>query len=852
MRFNRRYSSKLLCGAALFTLMAAAPVIAQETATDEEDSARTLGQITVTATRREASIQDIPIAVSAYNQDSLDKAGVSDLSTLDQVSPSFSLNTSDTQSGGITLRLRGVGTTGNNIGLESSVAVFLDGVYLSRPGVALGDLLDLEQVEVLRGPQGTLFGRNTSAGALNITTKKPNLVDYEGFGNFSYGNFDLINVQAGINVPVIEDTLGFRVSGAYRTRDGILTNQFGDDQNTRDRWTVRAQGLLDLKQAGTLRLIGDYSEVNDECCDAVFFNDATTRAIFAPAGLEPTGGAPNIGPDALDNYDSNSANFNDPTEQFGISGEYNVETPIGDFVYIGSYRDFESNSTRNTDFVGLNIFTVGATPEAAQFGDGNAAPENLTSIKTQTHEARLQGTFADRLDWLVGAYYSDEEIDSSGSLTLLNEFQSGVSAGIFGSPANLLLAFSNGVDATGDFANNSFLQDGESWSIFTHNVLNVTDELSFTVGLRYVDETKDGSFTQLGGEFDACNATFANIGNVPAALGGAAVALNCFVFAAPAFDPANPGPLFGAIAATPAAPLLGLLPQEFDDTFKDDELVYTIKAAYELTPNVNIFGGFTHGFKSGGFNLDASAGAGGADPRFNSEEIDAIEFGLKSTLLDGRATANVSFFHQEIDDFQVLEFTGVRFQTFNVDSALATGVEFEGAAQVTENLGVSLGLTYTNARYPNDCATQDPADAAFNANAANLCGASLTNAPEFVGIFSASYEYPVQLGSVDGNLFANGSVRYETDRRTSTQPTEIGNPALLLPGDIQEDNAKLNLRVGFETENWGIELWGQNITDQRTKNVTINIPLRGGEGNRARGQFVQEPRTYGITLRTKF
>ena len=122
---------------------------------------------------RSENLQAVPIAVTAFSAESLDKAGVRDIRALDQVSASFNLNSSQTESGGTTLRVRGVGTTGNNTGLESAVGIFLDGVYLSRPGIALGDLLDVSQVELLRGPQGTLFGRNTSAGALNVKTLKP-------------------------------------------------------------------------------------------------------------------------------------------------------------------------------------------------------------------------------------------------------------------------------------------------------------------------------------------------------------------------------------------------------------------------------------------------------------------------------------------------------------------------------------------------------------------------------------------------------------------------------------------------------------------------------------------------------
>ena len=290
-----------------------------------------------------------------------------------------------------------------------------------------------------------------------------------------------------------------------------------------------------------------------------------------------------------------------------------------------------------------------------------------------------------------------------------------------------------------------------------------------------------------------------------------------------------------------------LLGSEFDLTFEDDELVYTLKAGYKINDDVNVYGGFTHGFKSGGFNLDASAGAAGGDPRFDSEKIDAFEAGLKATILDGRGVFNAAIFHQEMEDFQVLEFTGIRFQTFNVPKAQSTGFEVETQAQLTDNFGGSLGVTYTDANYPDDCAPQDPADPGFVAQAANLCGAPLTNAPEWVAILGGNYEQMIADGNA--NLFVTGSIRHETERRTSTQPTVVGTDTPL-PGDIQDENTKVNLRIGVQApdERWAVELWGNNIFDERTKNVTFSIPLRAD----SRGQFVQDPATYGVTLRTKF
>ncbi len=849
--------SVLLAGASALALSllsgtAAAQEDTAETAPVQEGSRR-LDTVTVTAQQRVESIQDVPIAITALSNEALERAGVADIKGLDQVAPSFNMNTTDTESGGITLRLRGVGTTGNNIGLESSVGVFLDGVYLSRPGVALADLLDVEQVEVLRGPQGTLFGRNTSAGALSIKTQRPNLDEFSAFGNLTLGNYNLQNIQAGFNAPVIEDVLAIRVSGAIRKQDGYLSGLNGSQSGSRDRLTLRGQALWDFATAGDLRLIADYADGEDECCDAVYFNDGPVRALFPFAGLGPNGGAPNFGPSALQGGDTNEQNFSNPFDQVGFSAEYNVETAVGNLTYIGSYRDYFSDSFRNTDYTSLNIFTVGASPEARALPGQQFDPNSGGAIETTTHEVRLQNTaFGGRLDWLLGAYYSDEQIDAQGSLTLLDQYQAGVSTGQLGSVPNALLAFAGGASATGDFATNRFTQSGESLSVFTHNVFELTDRISLTAGLRYVEESKDGAFEQLDGQHNACFGTFGNLANIPPLLApgvsgpGTAVALNCFVFAAPVFDPANPGPLFGAIAASPAAGLLNLLPREFDDTFEDEELVYTVKASFRINDTTNIFGGFTHGFKSGGFNLDASAANAGADPRFDSEKIDAIELGLKTDFFDGRARANIAVFQQKMEDFQVLEFTGIQFQTFNVDKAESSGVELELLGQLTDHFTGTLGVTYADAFYPEDCSPA-AGQPGFLLQARNLCGAKLTNAPEWVTIVGGTYERLIEDGRM--NFFVTGSIRNESERRTSTQPTVLGTTTPLA-GDIQEANTKANLRIGFEApdERWGIELWGNNITDERTKNVTFNVPLRAG----ARAQFVQEPSTYGITLRTRY
>jgi len=821
----------------------------------QESDNYVLEEIVVTATKRTESLQDVPIAITAIGAEQLDKAGVKDLRDLATVASSFNLNSSQTESQGTTLRIRGVGTTGNNIGLESAVGVFLDGVYLSRPGVALGDLLDVEQVEVLRGPQGTLFGRNTSAGALNIRTRKPNTEEHEFFANVTGGNFDAFNIQAGASGPLIENKLAYRLSGAFREQDGFLRSSTGAESRNRDRVLLRGQLQWDISDSADLRLIGDYSDVDENCCDAVVLLDTAAVGLgsFAAAGLPADGGVQNLGFGALEGLDSNAEEFSNPFEQWGISAELNWDlSENAQLTYIGSYRDFRAETIQNSDFVNLDIFSV--QPSAAQ------GFQSFDDIETTTHELRIAGDTG-RLSWLVGGYFSDENIQEQQGLGLGADFTANTNANLTnfaiagllgpGGPANALagvplptggtfgdvlasnnvaLAFAGGVDFAGSFAQNDFTQDGQSWSVFTHNTFALTEQLDFVFGLRWTDEQKDGRFEQIAASNQACVNTLANTGALSAAAAGSAL------------EPVVSGgiALFGAFGcfpfASPADTGIAILPTEFDDSFDDEELVWTVKGVYDFTDNLNAYASFTHGFKAGGFNLDSTAAIGGADPSFNSEVVDAWEIGVKSEWFDRRLRANLSWFNYDIEDFQVLEFTGVQFQTFNVPNAVAQGVEFEVSGTPLPGLDFNVAYTYSDARYPSNCDANNPNSPI---NVSSLCGAQLTNAPLNVVTAQAGYE-----GFINDRLiyFVNANLRFEDERRTST------GTGLLL--DEQESNTKVNARIGLAHPErlWAVELWGNNIFDEITRNVTFNTPLRIG----SRSAFLEAPATYGVTLRTEF
>jgi len=784
-------------------------------------------EIIVTATRRAESIQDVPIAVTAILPEDLEKQGVVNITNLSSVAPSFAVSNAQIASGSVVLRIRGVGTTSNNIGFESAVGIFVDGAYQSRPGVALGEFVDVERVEVLRGPQGTLFGRNTSAGALNITNVRPNLDEFEGFVNATYGNHDHKSVQGAVNIPLAEGKVAARLTGALRNRDGYVDvqNAAGDkigESNATDQYYLRAQIGFEGEENWKGRIVVDHSNSDNVCCSALEVLQSPVEAggVFGLVGLGARGGmsAPNVATSAsdlesaqaaVDDRIASSGQVPNPSsEQIGIVAE--VEYALGDaadVIYIGSYREYEALEEYDSAFSGLDLFNV---LEGSELG-----------INTMTHELRLQGDAMDnRLSWLVGGYYSTEEIEQNTKFGLGTDYSSFVDA--------LLFAGTGG--ASGARTTNRYTQDSESFSIFTHNIFDVTDALSLTVGLRYSDESKDGSFSQPLASYDSCTNQLAGFNGAfppaPAALNGNLVVLGCFPFLAPADLPLS--------AVLP-------LPRSFNDTFNDDELIYTGKIGYEINPDISTYASFTHGYKSGGFNLDSTAAIGGADPRFESEIVDAYELGMKSKFLDNMVTLNVAAFLEKFENFQVLEFTGAQFSTFNVPKAETKGVEIETVIRPTDNLTVNGGLTLLEAAYPDDCAGTQTV-----ANVTALCGNTLTNAPKTVGIIGATYE-----GDLGNNFtfFLNGSARYESDRRTSTQAQNIVT-GVDVPFDIQEANTKINLRAGIGGDDggWSLEAWATNVTNEITRGVTFNTTLRGG----SRSAFVQDPRFYGITARKNF
>jgi len=872
-RFNRVITAAL-CGTICSAMLV--PAAYAQTAQAEEDSGDE--PIIVTATLRAMDVQDIPLAVTAVAPEALERQGINDIKNLASISPSINIQSSQTETQGTSIKVRGVGTTGNNTGLESSVGVFIDGVYQSRPGVALGDLVDLERLEILRGPQGTLFGRNTSAGALNVTTKRPSLSEVEGFANASYGNYNFMNLQAGVSVPITTDVAGLRVSGTWRKRDGYLKTPSGVESNNRDRYMLRGQLYIEPNADVSIRLLADYAKTDEQCCEAVIVRETELAPFFAANGLA-SDGVDQSGMSALKNLSINGGPYLNGSKQWGTSAELKWDLGAAKLTSVTAFRKFDSSSTTVGGFTANDTYTVGN-------GAPTSRPGILPSgdhIKTFTQELRLQGTaFNDGLDWLIGGFYSSEKIRADQTMTLNADFQKTGSAFNFGpatsvgppfgfgsNPLFTFTAFGNAgvpVNANGNYAENRFNQDASSWSVFTHNVLNFTDKLSLTVGARYVNETKDASFNQLAGTTgagaSACQASVNGVltGAVPAPARAGLIGLNCFPFATSVALTA-PAAIGGGLASAKLP-----LPRVWSQEFKDDEITYTAQLGYKANEDLLLYAGYSHGFKSGGFNLDPQSAtlqnsgailaglATGtvvapvyADPSFKSEKVNQIEVGVKATLF-GAIKANLALFDMKMSDFQVLEFTGVQFLTFNVNSARSTGAELELFGKLSDNISVNASGTYANARYPSNCA--DGVAVAALPSTQRLCGQDLTNAPKFAGVVGVTYDGP--LNDSGWSILVNGNVNYSDSRTTRTIDTDTN--GLPVPFARQENYYKINARIGLTTpdERYTFELWGTNLNNEITRGITANTPLRGGAGTRSLIGFVEEPRMYGLTVRAKF
>ena len=391
------YRFTLLAGAAAFAFGAPSVALAQDVDSDDADELvleddNSSNVIIVTASKREQTLQETPISVSVTSGETLENAQIRDVLDLQTVTPSLRVSQLQTASAS-TFIIRGFGNGDNNFGIEPSVGVFVDGVFRSRSAGALSDLPNVQRIEVLNGPQSTLFGKNASAGVISVVTREPQF-DFGGSVEASYGNFNALILKADVTGP-LTDNIAFSLDGSYNRRDGFgeIVNLNNADINDRNRWSARAQLLIEPTPDLKIRAIGDYSKIDEVCCTVGnLVNGPTGAGIIAVGGQLPT------------DFFSREVFLNvEPTNEvdnYGGSVQIDWETGPISVTSITSYRELQNSFLTDIDFTSADI----ATETRAQ------------DVQTFTQELRIASDFDGPINFLLGGFYFDETIEQNSAI----------------------------------------------------------------------------------------------------------------------------------------------------------------------------------------------------------------------------------------------------------------------------------------------------------------------------------------------------------------------------------------------------------------------------------------------------
>ena len=823
-----------------------APAFGQEA--QEPQESRTIDTIIVTAQKREQSLQDVPIVVTAVSEQLLQDTGVKDIKDLTILTPGL-LVTSTSNESVTTARIRGIGTVGDNAGLESSVGVVIDGVYRPRNGVGFGDLGELERIEVLKGPQGTLFGKNTSAGVINVVTKRPSF-DFGANVELTAGNYGAMEGAASVTGPFSESVAG-RLYIASRERDGYLDVIRGpgprtdDEDNDRSFQTARGQLLFQPAESLDIRLTADYTERDENCCAAPQVTLSPNPGVLAVLNGVVPGSFRNPA-DPFDRVAYSNRSTKQEVEDKGASMEidWDLEGLGGaTLTSISAWREWETINGQDADFTTVDILY---REPNGDFGN---------TFEQLSQEFRLAGE-SEKLSWLVGLFYANEDLDSRDQLILGNDFQR-YFTGLTGGPTSPLVGLPPTAYPGGGTTRDVYEQESKSWALFTNNSIRFTDALELTLGLRYTDESKDldsDYSNQHGGAGCAIlrsNPAFAPL--VAAALGanGPAAAAAAQTLFGIGCSVTYADPIFNDIA--------------FSQSLDEEEWSGTAKLAYRFTEDVMSYVSFARGYKAGGFNLYRERngifflqpgqtltipGVGtlvgpsvDTDTSFDSEMVDSYELGVKTQWADNSLLVNGAVFYQDYQDFQLNTFTGLQFIVTSMPQVVSQGVDLDFVWYTPlEQLSFQGGVTYA------DTTIEDfggPANLAFFRTERE--DDQLSFAPEWSASLSTTYEQPI------GNsllIRGNIGVRYTSEYNTGSN---------LDPRKMQDAMTLVNARVGFGAadEKWMVELWSLNVTDEEYYQVLFDATLQGSSTSPGASQstlngFLGAPRTYGLTARFKF
>jgi len=792
---------------AALMLPATLPALAQ--------SSGMLEEVIVTAAKRQQTLQEIPIAVSVVTAETIEQAQVLDIKDLQTLVPSLRV-TQLQGSAQTNFIIRGFGNGANNAGIEPSVGVFIDGVYRSRVGSALADLPKLERIEVLRGPQSTLFGKNASAGVISVTTAKPDLTGFSGSVGATVGNYSQSIVRGDVSGP-LSDNLGFSLSGSVNERDGYFDNlTLGTDSNELDRWNFRGQLLWTPSDRMEVRLITDAEEIDEVCCGVANLVDGPTGGVVRLLG----GDLVSNDPFAYGNYLDFDPRNEIETQGTSLHIDYDFSNVT--LTSITAFRTLDQFQSGDVDYTSARLIL----PEAGDFRN--------TEIETFTQEIRLASNGDGPLQWVAGAFYFNEEVVQDETFGLGPDFRSYVdvllaAAGAPGALGGVEAALglpAGAIYATGT-GNQSerYTLDDETLSLFVQFDYDLTDALTLTAGMNHTQSEKDAS---------------ANV-------------VNDNLFGALPLDALG----LGALSSVQFLPPIINYPNSVEDGKSDDsDTTYTVRLAYDLTSEINVYAGVSTGFKATSWNLSQDSGPipadvarllAAADPvlpnvgfgpgaanfavgtRFaDPEESLVYELGLKGQW--DTVSLNMAIFMQEIDGFQSNVFSGTGFNLANAGKQSTDGVEVELTWLPVDGLRIGFAATWLDPLYDSFTGALGP-DGPMD-----LSGEKPSGIPELSTNTNISYSFDL--------LGAYSYVRLEHVYEEDVQVVD-NIPSSIAGREVNTVNASAGMSWSNGME---FNLWGRNIFDDEYLLSAFPSVAQAGSIS----GYPNQPATYGLTLKYNF
>jgi len=775
----------------VFTLSACALAINAATAQDQI----ALEVIQVTAQKRSENAQETPISMNVLSSDDLKEKSIEKIDDLQYAVPNLHM----TETGISTqMFIRGIGT-GNNQGFEQSVGQYIDGIHYGRQQLLRMPFLDLERIEVLKGPQSIMFGKNSVAGALNLSSAKPTQDTEIHFGLQYQPTIDATELT-GMVSGALTDTLSARLAVRDYSEDGYIENTFKDrDETIRDETAVRLSLLWEPSDSINFLLKIEHDEF-----------DGTGRQIEVIKDEPSLAGSPIPGatfsqilgalghPDAISESELNYERQADAEESNNNSLDNATLTAnfkLGDYTLtsVSGFVSYDFVETCDCDYTAAPIFSVFIDEEYEQF----------------SQEIRLVSPVGEKFDWLGGLFYQTSELGFDDNIKI---------------PSNSVLGLLSGgalSPMTGQGAGRNYQLDTDMFSAFFQGRYHFTDALTLTLGARFTSEEKTSTrvmnITDLG---------------------------------------------TGDITTNPMAPILfdsvfgiqneqsPLSPQGHNLSGKRDENSFTplINISYKIDQNIMAYVSATTGFKAGGFDARAN---NVNSWEFEEEEATAYEMGIKSLLLDDTLEVNLSFYRTEYDNLQVSQFDGVLgFNVGNAKETVVQGVEVEGRWIILDGLSMQYGIAYLDHEYKDftngNCHSRQVPDGDIGADGNQLCdytGKSGQYTPKLTA--SIGFDYFTDISFLGFEYFRTTLGLYHSAK----QNVDVNlNP--LYEVDAYD---KVDLRIALESENWNIALFGKNITNEEVLTYVGNNPLSGSTfGTDTFYGFVDRPAVYGIQLDYNF